>query len=218
MSLFFNMLSRLVITFLPRSKHLLIPWLQSPSAMILEPPKIKSVTVSTVSPSICHEVMGPDAMILFSWMLTFKPTFHSSLSLSSTLGWPKSLFEFFYLSNPTERDKYFLDMRKYICLFKTWVTHNGEIIRNIPTKVKKRWKKYSFDAIVNEIVFFISFSNISLFIFNRNATNCWILISYSTALWISLLVLTIFWYSDKSLGFYTYKTISSPNIQFYSSF
>ena len=62
MSLLFNILSRLVITFLPRSKHLLISWLQSPSAMILEPPKIKSVSVSTVSPSICHEVMGPDAM------------------------------------------------------------------------------------------------------------------------------------------------------------
>ena len=64
MSLFFNMLSRLVITFLPRSKRLLISWLQSPSAVILEPPKIKSATVSTVSPSICHEVMGLDAMIL----------------------------------------------------------------------------------------------------------------------------------------------------------
>ena len=61
MSLLFNMLSRLVITFLPRSKRLLISWLQSPSAVILEPRKIKSATVSTVSPSICHEVMGPDA-------------------------------------------------------------------------------------------------------------------------------------------------------------
>ena len=58
MSLLFNMLSRLVITFLPRSKHILISWLQSPSAVILEPPKIKSATVSTVSPSISHEVMG----------------------------------------------------------------------------------------------------------------------------------------------------------------
>ena len=58
------MLSRLVITFLPKSKHLLVLWLQSPSAVILEPRKIKSATVSTVSPSICHEVMGPDAMIL----------------------------------------------------------------------------------------------------------------------------------------------------------
>ena len=64
MSLLFNMLSRLVITYLPRL-HLLIPWLQSPSAVILEPKKIKSGTVSTVPPSICHEVMGPDAMILF---------------------------------------------------------------------------------------------------------------------------------------------------------
>ena len=64
MSLLFNMLSRLVITFFPGSKRLLISWLQSPSAVILEPKKIKSVTVSTVSPSICHEVMGPDAMIL----------------------------------------------------------------------------------------------------------------------------------------------------------
>ena len=63
MSLLFNMLSRLVITFLPRSKRLLISWLQSPSAVILEPKKIKSDTVSTGSPSISHEVMGPDAMI-----------------------------------------------------------------------------------------------------------------------------------------------------------
>ena len=66
MSLLFNMLSRLVIAFLPGSKHLLISWLQSPSAVVLEPKKIKSATVSTVSPSICHEVMGPDAMIQFS--------------------------------------------------------------------------------------------------------------------------------------------------------
>ena len=87
MSLLFNRLSRLVITFLPRSKHLLISWLQSPSAVILEPQKIKSDTVSTVSPSICHEVVGPDAMILVSWMLSFKPTF----SLSS-LTFIKSLF------------------------------------------------------------------------------------------------------------------------------
>ena len=64
MSLLFNMLSRLVITFLTQSKCLLISWLQSPSAVILEPRKIKSATVSTVSPSICHEVMGLDTMIL----------------------------------------------------------------------------------------------------------------------------------------------------------
>ena len=62
MSLLFNMLSRLVIAFLPKSKRLLISWLQSPSAVILEPKKIKSVTVSVVSPFICYEVMGPDAI------------------------------------------------------------------------------------------------------------------------------------------------------------
>ena len=81
-SLLFNMLSRLVITFLPRSKHLLISWLQSPSAVILEPQKVKSDTVSTVSPFLSHEVMGPDAMILVFWMSSFKPTFHSPLSPS----------------------------------------------------------------------------------------------------------------------------------------
>ena len=64
MSLLFNMLSRFVIAFLPGSKHLLISWLQLPSTEVLEPPKIKSITVSIVSPSICHEVMGLDAMIL----------------------------------------------------------------------------------------------------------------------------------------------------------
>jgi len=64
MSVLFNMVSRLVIVFIPRSKHLLILWLQSPSTMILEPKKIKSVTVSILSPLICHEVMGPDAMVL----------------------------------------------------------------------------------------------------------------------------------------------------------
>ena len=64
MSLLFHMLSRFVIAFLPSSKHLLIPWLQSPSAVILETKKIKSVTISIVSPTICHDVMEPEAMIL----------------------------------------------------------------------------------------------------------------------------------------------------------
>ena len=77
MSLLSNMLSRLVIAFLPRSKHLFISWLQSQSAVILEPPKIKSVTVFIVSPSICHEVMGPNAILVF-WMLSFRPTFSLS--------------------------------------------------------------------------------------------------------------------------------------------
>ena len=71
MSPLFNMLSRLVITFLPRSKRSLISWLQSSSVVILEPKKIKSLTVSIVSPSICHEVMGPDATILVFLMLSF---------------------------------------------------------------------------------------------------------------------------------------------------
>ena len=75
MSLFFNILSSMVITFLSKSKCLLISWLQSPSAVILEPPKIKSVTVS---PFICHEVMGLDAMILVFWMKSFKPDFSLS--------------------------------------------------------------------------------------------------------------------------------------------
>ena len=79
MSLLFNMLSRLVITFLPRSKHLFISWLQSPSVVILEPPKIKS---DTVSPSISHEVMGPDAMIFVFWMLSFR-------RLRNTLNFPE---------------------------------------------------------------------------------------------------------------------------------
>ena len=83
MSLLFNMLSRLVITFLPSSKRLLISWLQSPSAVILEPRKIKSATVSTVSPSICHKVMGLDAMIFVFWILSLSQLFHSPLSLSS---------------------------------------------------------------------------------------------------------------------------------------
>ena len=79
MSLLFNVLSRLVIAFLPRSKRLLISWLQSPSAVILEQEKIKSLTVSIVSPSICREVMGPDAMMLVFWMLIFRPTFFTLL-------------------------------------------------------------------------------------------------------------------------------------------
>ena len=78
MCLLLNMLSKLVITFLPRSKCCLISWLQSPSAVILEPLKTKSLTVSIVSPSFCYEVMGPDAMILIFRMLSFKPTFSVS--------------------------------------------------------------------------------------------------------------------------------------------
>ena len=93
MALFFKMLSRLVIVFLPKRKHLLISWLQSPHAVILEAKK-KSVTVSIIAPPICHEVMGPDAMILIFWMLSFKPAF----SLSS-LTFIKRLFSSSSLSS-----------------------------------------------------------------------------------------------------------------------
>ena len=96
--LLLNILSRLVITFLPRSKHLLISWLWSPSTVILEPPKIKSKTVSTVSLPICHEVMGPDAILLVFWMLSFKPTF----SLSSFPESPSiSSLSYFHISSVT---------------------------------------------------------------------------------------------------------------------
>ena len=78
MSVLFNMLSGFVLAFLPRSKHLLISWLQSPSGVILEPKKIKSATVSIVSPSICHEVMGLDAIILVFFNVEFKPAFSLS--------------------------------------------------------------------------------------------------------------------------------------------
>ena len=87
MSLLFNMLSRFIIAFLPRSKNLLISWLESPSAVILEPKKRKSVTVSNFSPSICHKVMGPDATILVFSILSFKPGI--SLSFFTLI---KSLF------------------------------------------------------------------------------------------------------------------------------
>ena len=78
MSLLFSMLSRFIITFLPKSKCLLISWLKSPSAVILKPKKIKSLTVFIVSSCICHKVMGLDAMILVFWMLSFKPDFSLS--------------------------------------------------------------------------------------------------------------------------------------------
>ena len=83
--LLFNMLSRLVIAFLRRSKHLLISWLQSPSAVILEPPKIKYLTISIVSPSICHEVMGPAAVIIVFWMLSLFTEYNDSMKCNSAI-------------------------------------------------------------------------------------------------------------------------------------
>ena len=108
MSLHFNKLSQLVITFLPRSKCLLISWLESPSAVILEPPKIKSVTVLTVSPSICHYVMGPDVMI-FPGGSEVKVSACNAGDLDSIPGLGKSLrdgkgnlFQYSCLENPTD--------------------------------------------------------------------------------------------------------------------
>ena len=105
MSLLLNMLSRLVIAFLPRSKYLLISSLQPPSEMILEPKKINFVTVSIVSPSISHEMIRPEAMILVFWMLSFKPAFSlSSFTCFLALVWvfletnPKYRFKCKHLS------------------------------------------------------------------------------------------------------------------------
>ena len=99
-SLLFNMLSRFVIAFLPKSKHLLISWLQSPSAVILEPKKRKSVTASTFSPSICHEVMGLDAKILVFLMVSFKPAFSlSSFTLIKRFFSSSSLYAFRVVSS-----------------------------------------------------------------------------------------------------------------------
>ena len=105
MSLLLNMLSRLVITFLPRTKCLLISWLQSPSAVILEPKKIKSDTVSTVSPSISHEVMGPDAMIFVFWMLNFCMYWIVNINVScfsfqTVICSPKKSRDFYYDLDP----------------------------------------------------------------------------------------------------------------------
>ena len=127
MSLLFNMLSRLDISFLSRSKHVLISWLQSPSAVILEPKKLKSDTVSTVSSSTCHEVMGPDAMILVFWMLSFKPTFSLSFftfikrlfcssSLSACLGGVICMSEVIDISSA--------NLDSSLCLIQSSVSHD----------------------------------------------------------------------------------------------
>ena len=109
MSLLFNTLSRFVTAFFPRSKHLSISRLQSQSTVILEPKKIKCVTVSTLSPSTCHEVMGLDAMILVFWMLSFKPVFSlSSFALIKRLFSFSSLSAIRVVSSPYLRLRIFL--------------------------------------------------------------------------------------------------------------
>ena len=109
MSLLLNTLSRLVITFLPRIKGLLISWLQSPSEVILEPKKLKSATVSTVYPSICYEVMGLDAIILVFRMLSFKLTFSLySFTFIKSLFCSSSLFAIMVVSSAYLRILIFL--------------------------------------------------------------------------------------------------------------
>ena len=139
------MLSRLVISFLPRSKRLLISWLQSPSAVIFEPPKIKSDTISTVSPSISHEVMGPDAMILVFWMLNFKPTFSLSsftfikrLFSSSSLSAIRVVSSAYLRSEKFFFTSLFLILLVFILSFNLWSTlEKGQctLLKNIYSAV-----------------------------------------------------------------------------------
>ena len=121
MSVHFNTVSRFVIAFLPGSKHLLISWLQSPPAVILEPKKIKSGTVSIVSPSVCHEVMGLDAMILVFWMLSFKLTFSlSSFTFIKRLFSSSSLSAIRVVSSAYLRLLIFLQSWVQLVLHPTW--------------------------------------------------------------------------------------------------
>ena len=126
----FNTLSRFVIAFLPRSKCLLISWLKSLSVVILETKKIKSVTVFIVSPSVCHEVMGLDAMILVFWMLSFKPTFSlSSFTFIKRLFSSSSVLVIWMVSSAKKKQEssrktsisVFLTMLKPLTL---WITTN----------------------------------------------------------------------------------------------
>ena len=123
------MLSRLVISFLPRSKRLLISWLQSPCAVILEPRKTNSATVSTISPSIYHELMGPDAMILVFWMLSFRPTF----SLSS--------FMFGPLRRPSAK-------KRKSMLLNWGVGENYKEIKPVNPKGNRSWTEYSLERLM----------------------------------------------------------------------
>ena len=119
MSLLFNMLSRFVITFLSRSKQLLIAWLQLPSAVILEPLKIKSATVSS---SIFHEVMRPDAMILVFWMLTFKPTFPLS-----SFTFIKRLYFLFNGMHFLKLEVNYFTILHWFCHTSTWIRHRYNV-------------------------------------------------------------------------------------------
>ena len=125
MSLLFNMLSRLIICFLPRSKCLLISLLTSPSAAILEPKKIKSVTVSIVYPSICHEVMGTDAMIFVFWMLSFKPAFSlSSFTFNKRFFSSSSLSSIRVVSSAYLR-LFIFSPKSWLQLDSNWMLHSA---------------------------------------------------------------------------------------------
>ena len=162
MSLLFNMLSRSLITFLPRSKCILISWLQSPSAVILEPRKIKSATVSTVSPSICHEVMRPDAMILVFWILSFKPTFSlSSSTFIKRLFSSSSLSAIRVMSSAYLRLLIFLPamlipvfpLSSKLCPFNNYIFK--KISHNISTVIPIGW---TISLLLNVYLSFIFFS------------------------------------------------------------
>ena len=134
-SLLFNTLSWFIIAFLPKSKHLLISWLQSPSAVILEPQKIKSVTVSIVSSSICHEVMGPDDMILVFFIFSGQH-FHSALSSLSV----QAMIDFIFLGSKITADDGCSHEIKRCLLFRRKAMTNLESILssrdiNLLTKV-----------------------------------------------------------------------------------
>ena len=138
-SLLFNMLSRFIIVFLPRSKYLLISWLQSPNAVIFEPAQIKSVTVSTVSPSTWHEVMGQDAMILVFWMLSCKPAFSlPSFTFIKRLFSSSSLSAIRVVSSPYLRLQIFLPaILILICLY-VWYTHKTHTHTEEITQPRKK--------------------------------------------------------------------------------
>ena len=159
MSLLFNMLSRLVIASLQRSKHLLISWLQSPSAVILEPPKTKFVTVSIVSPSICYEVMRPDAMVLVFWMLSFKPTFSlSSFTFNKRLSSSSLLSSIRVVSSVYLRLLIFL----LTILIPAYTSFNLAFhMKYSAYKLNKQVTRYSLDVLLSQfgtsLLFYVQF-------------------------------------------------------------